>query len=209
MSAAVVVDEWGVVREGLSSLLRAADVATAAQVPTATAGCAAVAEHQPELFLIGACADSSLVDAVRRADGLAPDLGVVALVSTADQATIMDLFAAGADAVVPRAALEAELADAIDHARTGRRYLSPTLLTAMFGDPRVALPASIARCTRLTTREHAVLELVAGGRTNREVADSLCIGTETVKTHLTSIYAKLSVNRRQEAVGVAIQQGLI
>ena len=79
----------------------------------------------------------------------------------------------------------------------------------MFTSPRVPLSPTAGRCGRLTEREHAVLRLVAGGRTNREVADSLCIGAETVKTHLSSIYAKLSVNRRQAAVGVAIQQGLL
>ena len=72
----------------------------------------------------------------------------------------------------------------------GRRYLAPALLTAMFTSPRVPLTPTAARCGRLTEREHAVLRLVAGGRTNREVADSLCIGAETVNTYLSSIYAK-------------------
>ena len=158
---------------------------------------------------LAACDAPTPVDAVRRASGLADDLRIVALVSTADQGTVMDLFAAGADAVVPRAAEVAELVEAIDHARSGRRYLAPALLTAMFTTPRVPVSTAPTRCGRLTEREHAVLRLVAGGRTNREVADTLCIGAETVKTHLSSIYAKLSVNRRQAAVGVAIQQGLL
>jgi DNA-binding NarL/FixJ family response regulator len=209
MAQAVVVDEWGIVREGLARLLEQAGVDAPMPVATATAGCAAVAEQQPELLVLGSCADSTPVDAVRRASGLADDLRIVALVSTADQGTIMDLFEAGADAVVPRAADVAELVDAIDHARSGRRYLAPALLTAMFTSPQVPLTPTAARCGRLTEREHAVLRLVAGGRTNREVADSLCIGAETVKTHLSSIYTKLSVNRRQAAVGVAIQQGLL
>ena len=69
-------------------------------------------------------------------------------------------------------------------------------------------PTSVGRF-KLTEREQAVLaQLVAGG-TNREIADALCIGTETVKTHLVNIYAKLDVQRRDQAVGVALQGGLV
>jgi DNA-binding NarL/FixJ family response regulator len=207
--SAIVVDEWGMVREGLCAVLDQARITTLGRTSTATAAWSILADGEVDLVVLGSFADAAQADAVRRARHLAPDSRIVVLVTNADQAGVMELFSAGADALVARSADEASLCDAVDHAVRGQRYLAPALLTLMFGHTPSATLIDPSRSARLTDREHAVLRLVANGRTNREIADALCIGSETVKTHLTNVYAKLDVNRRHDAVGVAIQHGLI
>jgi DNA-binding NarL/FixJ family response regulator len=92
--------------------------------------------------------------------------------------------------------------------RRGERYLAPELLRTLFAEP-VAGSTGAAPAFALTTREQSVLSELAAGRTNREIATILCIGSETVKTHLGNIYAKLAVSRRDQAISLALQGGLV
>lgn len=66
-----------------------------------------------------------------------------------------------------------------------------------------------AEMSPLTERELEVLRLVANGKTNREIAESLFVSENTIKSHLASVYSKLGVRRRTEAVMVAVSAGLI
>ena len=203
----VVIDEWGYVRRGMAALLTEAGVRVVAQAATATEGFAALKAETVDVIVIGCLPDSTVLEAVRRASA-DRQLGIVAVVPVVDRSAIIDLCSAGAHAVLARSSSESDLADAVAHARRGERYIGRDLLAAIFPGPRHRSPTSVGRF-KLTEREQAVLaQLVAGG-TNREIADALCIGTETVKTHLVSIYAKLDVQRRDQAVGVALQGGLV
>jgi len=207
MGRAVVIDEWEFVRHGIAALLTEEGFEVIAAAATATDGFAALDGEQADVIVIGSTPDASVLDAVRRAAG-DPTMGIIAIVPTLDRGLTLDLCAAGAHAVFSRSSSRSDLATAVLHACRGERYVSPDLLAAIFPGPRPVPPLARYR-DRLTQREQAVLtELVAGG-SNREIADSLCIGTETVKTHLVNIYAKLDVRRRDQAVGVALQGGLV
>ena len=131
---------------------------------------------------------------------------IIVLTSTAAPASVMDLCADGAHAVVDRAASSTDLTEAVRAVIDGRRYLAPDLLGAMFDAP-AAMPAKPR--FDLTSREREVLVQLAAGRSNSEISDRLRIGTETVKTHLTSIYDKLDVRRRTHAVSLAVAHGLV
>ncbi len=208
--SAVIIDDWGLVRLGVKALLANAGIRRVRTAATATAGLAGLEPDEVGLVCVGACADAALLDVVRRVHLRSHRMRIVALVGTIDQEEVISLFEAGANAVVPRRAQdEQQLAGALEHALAGERYLAPMLLTAMFGERQRPAVRRGTRCARLTGREQSVLELVAGGRTNREIAETLNIGAETVKTHLTNVYAKLDVRSRQQAVGAAISHGLI
>jgi two-component system NarL family response regulator len=92
------------------------------------------------------------------------------------------------------------LLDAIRSVNAGRRLIDPQLA-----------PRLMDRVTErsLTGRELAVLDLVARGKTNRQIAADLSMGEETVKAHLKHVFAKLEVGDRTEAAMIAVQKGLI
>jgi LuxR family maltose regulon positive regulatory protein len=77
------------------------------------------------------------------------------------------------------------------------------LLAAFGGDLAFSAPTEVALPEPLTTREQEILELIAAGLTNREIAQQLVISSETVKKHTGSIYAKLGVSNRTEAAARA------
>jgi DNA-binding NarL/FixJ family response regulator len=159
------------------------------------------------VLVVGSCADSTTTDVVRRALAANPAVRIVALVGNVSQRTLVELCSAGAHAVVLRGAGSDDLREALAHARRGGRYLSPTLLTTLFSDPAAAVDRRGVRFG-LTSREQDVLSELAAGRSNQQIASTLHIGAETVKTHLGNIYAKLAVRGREEAISVALQDGL-
>jgi DNA-binding NarL/FixJ family response regulator len=208
MTMAVVIDEWALVRAGIAAELARAGIECGADVATATAGFEAVERTGADVVVVGTCPDSSVLDAVRRAH-LDPALKVMALVGPTSQRALVELCSAGAHAVVLRCSSESgAVVAAAQSMRRGERYLAPELLRTLFAEP-VSGSTGAAPAFALTTREQSVLSELAAGRTNREIATVLCIGSETVKTHLGNIYAKLAVSRRDQAISLALQGGLV
>jgi DNA-binding NarL/FixJ family response regulator len=91
--------------------------------------------------------------------------------------------------------------------RRGDRYVSPALLSSLVGS--VAPVAAPAGAAVLTARERDVLACLAQGRSNREIADELFVGVETVKSHLSKLYEKLGARDRHDAVAQALAAGLL
>ena len=201
---AVVADEWCLVREGVRSLVESLGVVSRVLASTATE---ALAELRPgELFVLGSCPDTSAEIAVRRAR-MVEGARIVVLAAKIDRATVLQLCTAGADAVFDRSARAVDLDIALDTISKGHRYLAPTVLDVVFASAPSGEPT--ARQARLSAREVAVLELLATGRSNREIAVALHIGAETVKTHLSNLYMKLAVTSRDQAVAAALRSGLL
>ena len=112
----------------------------------------------------------------------------------------------GARAVLPHSVGAAELVAAIEAAAVGLVALPPDLvgvagLTPLRNEPAVAQP--------LTAREVEVLGLLAAGLGNKGIAGRLAISEHTVKSHVTALFAKLSVSTRAEAVAAGVRQGLL
>lgn len=208
MEQAVVIDDWTLVREGIVAVLASAGVSTREAAGTALDGLLGLGGTDVSVLVVGSCADSTALDVVRRALAFKPDLRIIALVAAVNQRTLVELCSAGAHGVVPRGAAGDDLREAIDHVRRGQRYLSPALVTTLFSEPSGAIDRRGGRFG-LTAREQDVLTQLAAGRSNQQIASTLHIGAETVKTHLGNIYAKLAVRRRHQAVGVALEHGLV
>ena len=112
----------------------------------------------------------------------------------------------GARGVLSQASGAAELAAAIEAAAAGLVALPPELIGSVAARaPRLAEAAP----QPLTAREVEVLGLLAAGLGNKTIAGRLGISEHTVKTHVTSLFAKLGVSTRAEAVAVAVRQGLL
>jgi DNA-binding NarL/FixJ family response regulator len=221
----MVVDDQGIIREGLMTLLQAAPglrpVASAADGEEAVA---LAARHRPDVVLM----DLRMpvldgVEATRRiraAGGTGPCPEVVVLTTHADEASILDAMQAGARGYLTKDAGIAEISRAVKAAADHHAFLDPDvqarLLQAATAGRAGALsasggagPAGAAPLPDdLTRREAEVLSLVARGLSNGEIAAQLVVSEATVKTHINHLFSKIGARDRAQAVHYAYTHGL-
>jgi DNA-binding NarL/FixJ family response regulator len=129
-----------------------------------------------------------------------PDARIIVLTTYAGDVQALRAMRAGAAGYLLKGALRRDLLDAIRAVHGGRRYLSPEIAQ------QIALHSSE---DSLSEREIGVLRLVALGKANKEIAGELSVSEDTVKAHLKSIFAKLNVGDRTQAVTLALKRGII
>ena len=137
--------------------------------------------------------------------------GAGALVLLTDSVTprwMSDALAAGASAVLPRDSLPEDLVAALRAVAAGFVVIHPDFTSVVFSGTHTAPPLS-PPLESLTPREQEVLERMADGLSNKEIAVQLSISEHTVKFHIASILSKLGATSRTEAVTLAIRQGLL
>jgi NarL family two-component system response regulator LiaR len=133
-----------------------------------------------------------------------PDTEVIALTSVLEDASVVGAIRAGALGYLLKDTKAEELIQAIKAASEGQVQLSPQAAARLMREVRA--PESPEA---LTERETEVLRLLAQGRSNKEIAHLLTIGEKTVKTHVSSILAKLNVSSRTQAALYAVRIGLV
>lgn len=129
-----------------------------------------------------------------------PDARIIVLTTYAGDVQALRAMRAGAAGYLLKGALRRDLLDTIRAVHGGRRYLSPEIAQ------QIALHSSE---DSLSEREIDVLRLVAIGKANKEIAGELSVSEDTVKAHLKSIFAKLNVGDRTQAVTLALKRGII
>jgi DNA-binding NarL/FixJ family response regulator len=205
---AVVVDEWALYRQGVASVLRNLGIEVVGEAASAADGMMRLWSARPDLLVAGSPAHSRLPDFVAEAKKAYPDLRVLALLPVSEAGKVRPVLSSGADAVLTRLASADELESAVRKVAAGERVVAAAALTVLVGtSPKASeVPAS---GHPLTVKEREVLDLLAKGLSNREIAGQLVVSTATVKSHLAHIYEKLGAKNRQDAVGRAIEQGLL
>lgn len=144
-------------------------------------------------------------------DSLEISHGNAALVLLTDSVTprwMSDALTAGASAILPRDSLPEDLVAALRAVAAGFVVIHPDFAIDAFPARNVAPPLSTP-LESLTPREQEVLERMADGLSNKEIAAQLSISEHTVKFHIASILSKLGATSRTEAVTLAIRQGLL
>jgi two-component system, NarL family, response regulator NreC len=137
----------------------------------------------------------------------APDAKVLVLTMQDDPAYVQQAFAAGASGYLPKEAADVVIVTAVRDVAAGRRYLHPSLGARMAradADARTQLAED-----PLSGREHEVLQLLALGHTNQEIATTLFISVRTAETHRAHIMRKLGLSTRAELVRYALQRHLL
>ena len=204
LTRVLIAANSAVVRARLESRLAAASTLEVAGSVSLSAVPAQLEQLQPDLLLLDleAREDESMSLALN--PGICP---LVILTDDTDNAWAIEALRSGTRAILPRDATFAEIAAAIEASAAGLVTLHPNALPALF--PHREHPELDPAEHILTPREIEVLRMMAEGLGNKEIASRLLISDHTVKFHIGSIFAKLGVSSRTEAVMVGIRQGLI
>jgi NarL family two-component system response regulator LiaR len=134
-----------------------------------------------------------------------PHIQVIALTSFKEDDLVQGVLQAGAISYLLKNVTAAALADAIRAAHAGRSTLAPEAATALIHVATQPQEPDYA----LTSREQEVLDLMAQGLNNPEIAGKLVVSRSTIKFHVSSILSKLGANGRTEAVALAMQKNLV
>jgi DNA-binding NarL/FixJ family response regulator len=200
----VLVDDHPVVRAGLRALLTASGVEVVGEAATVDDALAVVQQSRPDVVLM----DLQLVgggDGVTATTAIAglDDPPRVLILTTYDtDADILRAVEAGAAGYLLKDADPHVLLDAVVAAARGETVLAPQVATRLMA--RVRKPA-----LELSAREVEVVELVAAGCANREIARRLFVSEATVKSHLVHVFTKLGVASRTAAVAAARERGIL
>lgn len=203
----LITDDHLIVREGLKLILETSErIEVVGEAADGAACLERVDVARPDVILMDL--------QMPRMDGLTaithlqqthPHIAIIILTTFNEDDLMIRGLRAGARSYLLKDSTRETLLETIDAAAKGRTTLSPEIMARVLVAPRESAPTS--HDSPLTAREHEVLEAVAQGQRNKEIAHQLRISERTVKAHLTSIYQKLNVDSRAAAVAVAAQAG--
>ncbi|MBN2007682.1 MAG: response regulator transcription factor [Anaerolineae bacterium] len=215
-----IVDDHDVVRKGLRFYLNARpDIAIVGEAGDAQSAVAGVVEHVPDVVLMdlviplkpgGQPSDQGGVQATRQVRQSSPHTQVVVLTSYSQDELIFSAIKAGALSYLLKDANAETVLHAIHAAARGEATLHPRiarrLMAEVTGAPQGRTPDPSAD---LTPREVEVLQLIAQGRSNAEIAAELFVTERTVKAHVSNLLSKLHLSDRTQAAIYAWREGLI
>jgi DNA-binding NarL/FixJ family response regulator len=198
-------------REGVRSLLEIhEDMDVIGEAGDGREAVAQVSELAPDIVLL----DISMpfmdgLEATRRIRKANPNTSVLVLTQHEDKEYVLSAVKAGAAGCISKKAVSSELISAIRAIHRGGSFLYPPVAKLLIEDYLQRTDGETDPYERLTDREREVLQLVAEGRTNQEIADLLILSMKTVLGHRAKIMEKLDIHSRTDLVKYAIRRGLI
>lgn len=199
----LLADDHGVVREGLASILnrRTTEFLVVAEAEDGEEALALWSETRPDVSVLDLrMPRRDGVETIKAIRGLDPTAKLIILTTYDTDEDIYQGLRAGAMGYLLKDAERADILEAIRTVARGETYLPPIVATRL---------AARDQSAPLTTKERQVLECLSSGLSNKQIAHRLAMGEGTVKTHVRTIFAKLGVASRTEAVRVAAQHGLV
>jgi two-component system, NarL family, response regulator NreC len=209
----MLVDDHEVVRTGLRMLLESQpDIDIVAEASTGEEALEMARICHPDVIVMDiTLPDISGIEATRRIKAEHPDVAVVALTIHEDEQYFFEMLQVGASGYVPKRAAPEDLISAVRAANADEIYLYPSLAKSLVNDflSRSRGESDEASAIVLTRREQEVLEFLAAGRSNEEIAGQLVISRHTVARHRENLMRKLGLHNRAELVKYAIRKGII
>jgi two-component system, NarL family, response regulator DevR len=198
----MLVDDHEVVRDGVRSLLEAADdIVICAEAASVREAVDEAQRARPDVVVMDVrLADGSGIEATREIRALRPQTQVLMLTSFADDEALFASIMAGASGYVLKQIQGTEIVRAIRKVGQGKSLLDPEVTKAVLD--RLRKGKHLMRdekLARLSPQEERILTLVADGRTNKQIGEELRLAEKTVKNYVSSILSKLEVARRAEA----------
>ena len=208
----VLADDHAMLREGLKSLLATEpDFSVVGEAESGKAVAELARKTGAHVVIMDvAMPDLNGIEATRKLVKLLPNIKVVALSGHANSEFVREMLKAGASAYVLKSRAYEELVRAIREVMKDRKYLSPDIAKGVVD---AYLEATASRSTApafliLTDRERETLQLIAEGKSTKEIADDLGVSVKTIETHRHNIMEKLSLHSVAELTKYAIREGL-
>jgi two-component system response regulator DevR len=205
----LIVDDHGVTRLGLRTLLEACpEFEIAGETTSVVETLAAAAHLKPDVIVLDVrLADGSGIEVCRQLQDMGLDTRVLVLTSFADDDLVFDAIAAGADGYLLKEIQGDNLIQAIQDVAAGKSILDPAVTRRVMS--RVSATASPAvrnKMDLLSAQERRVVALVAQGKTNKEIGREMSLSDKTVKNYLSHAMEKLNLTRRSQAAAFFITQ---
>ncbi|WP_108667886.1 response regulator [Euzebya rosea] len=204
----VIVDDHSLVREGLQSLLsQFSDIRVAGEAGTIAEAVEVINEVEPDLVLLDLrLGEEEGVEVARQLRANGSDVTILMLSVHDTSRHLREALAAGADGYLLKSVAGADLAAGIRNAVAGETVIGQEFVPKLLEDAQRGVPMGQPDVTK---REQEVLELVAEGMANREIAEQLGISARTAQKHLENLFKKFSVHDRTELVAHAFRRGLL
>lgn len=210
----MLADDHVLLRQGTAELLnREPDMTVVGEAGDGQEAVELAGRLQPDVVVMDVRMPTlSGVEATRRIREAWPNIQVLVLTAYEDDQYVFSLLQAGASGYLLKTAPIGDLARAIRQVRAGESPLDPAIarkvvLQLSRGSSDSSMPEGEAGFGALTPRELEVLQLLARGLSNRAIAEALYVSDRTVQAHLTSIFSKMAVSSRLEAVLAGIRRG--
>jgi two-component system, NarL family, response regulator LiaR len=207
----LIVDDHQVVRQGLRTFLELHDdIAVVGEAGDGEAGVAMVRQLAPDVVLMDLVMPRlDGISATRKVKELGVGTKVIALTSFTEDDKVIPAIQAGASSYLLKDVSPDDLVEAIRAVHRGEARLHPNIAQILMEQvARAPAPRLDAPVEELTEREREVIAQVAKGRNNQAIAQELVISEKTVKTHISNILSKLSLDDRTQLAIYAIRHGL-
>jgi DNA-binding NarL/FixJ family response regulator len=209
----LLADDHSIVRRGLRSLIETQpDVKVVAEAGDGLEALRLCEEHQPDAVILDvAMPKLNGIEVAERVQKMPRPPSVLILSMHADESYIIRALAAGARAYLLKDATDEDLIPALRAVAAGRRFFSPSVTGVLIEDYVRQLQARGLTDSYhlLTDREREVLQLLAEGRSNKEVAALLDVGVSTIETHRANLMQKLNLHNTAEIVLYAVRKRII
>ena len=199
-----LLDDHEVVRKGLCALLEACeDIEVVGEADTVAEALIRIPATEPNVAILDVrLPDGSGVEVCREVRSTSPEIACVMLTSYADDEALIASILAGAAGYVLKQVGSLDLLDTIRRAGAGESLLDPALTDRVLERLREG-PKTDPRLASLTPQERKILDLIAEGYTNRQIADTMFLAEKTVKNYVSNLLAKLGMERRTQAATFA------
>jgi len=212
----LIVDDHKLVREGLRSLLeKEPDMKVIGEAEDGHTALSLVQQESPDVVIVDvAMPNLNGIEATRQILTKAPNTRVIALSMYADRRFIIGMLNAGASGYLPKDCAFEELAAAIRAVAANRTYLSPTIVDVVVKDYIHQLrftqlgKNNTGVFSTLTSREREVTQLLAEGKTVKEIARHISLSVKTIETYRQHIMTKLNTHSIAELTKYALREGL-
>jgi two-component system, NarL family, response regulator DevR len=206
MTRVFLLDDHEVVRKGLRELLEAEDdMEVVGEAGTAADAIVRIPLTRPEVAVLDVrLPDGDGIEVCREVRSQMPELACLMLTSFADDEALLAAIMAGAAGYVLKEIRTNDLVQAVRRVAAGESLLEPNITKRVMERIRSG-PVQDPRLASLSDQERRILDLIALGKTNRQIADEMYLAEKTVKNYVSNVLAKLGMSRRTEAAVFAVR----